>query len=127
VNAIGTETVTRQASPDLLQLVRSSLEDDKAIDPVSIDLSGKTSIADTMVIASGTSQRHIATMAQHLLERLKAAGLKGLGAEGSGQSDWILIDAGDVIVHLFKGELRQFYDLEKLWGTALPEVMRMQA
>jgi ribosome-associated protein len=127
VNAIGTETVTRQASPDLLQLVQSSLEDDKAIDPVSIDLSGKTSIADTMVIASGTSQRHIATMAQHLLVRLKAAGLSGLGAEGSGQSDWILIDAGDVIVHLFKGELRQFYDLEKLWGAALPEASRLHA
>lgn len=127
MNAIGTETVTRQSSPDLLQLVQSSLEDDKAIDPVSIDLSGKTSIADTMVIASGTSQRHIATMAQHLLERLKDAGLKGLSAEGSGQSDWILIDAGDVIVHLFKGELRQFYDLEKLWGTALPEATRLHA
>ena len=130
VVVIGTETVTRHASPDLLQLVRSSLEDDKAIDPVSIDLTGKTSIADTMVVASGSSQRHIATMAEHLLERLKAAGLKGLSAEGTGQSDWILIDAGDVIVHLFKGELRQFYDLEKLWGAALPEApttIRLQA
>ena len=124
---IGTRTVQRQASPDLLQLVRSSLEDDKAIDPVSIDLAGKTSIADTMVIASGTSQRHLATMAQHLLARLKAAGLTGLSAEGSGQSDWILIDAGDVIVHLFKGELRHFYDLEKLWGSALPEAARLHA
>jgi ribosome-associated protein len=127
VTVIGTRTVKRQARPDLLKLVRSSLEDDKAIDPVSIDLAGKTSIADTMVIASGTSQRHIATMAQHLLERLKAAGLRGLSSEGSGQSDWILIDAGDVIVHLFKGELRQFYDLEKLWGAALPEAVRLQA
>jgi ribosome-associated protein len=80
-----------------------------------------------MVIASGTSQRHIATMAQHLLERLKAAGLKGLSAEGGGQSDWILIDAGDVIVHLFKSELRQFYDLEKLWGGAPPEAVRLHA
>jgi ribosome-associated protein len=127
VVVIGTQTVTRPASPDLLQLVCSSLEDDKAIDPVSIDLSGKTNIADTMVIASGTSQRHIATMAQHLIERLKFAGLKGMSAEGSGQSDWILIDAGDVIVHLFKGELRQFYDLEKLWGAPPPEAVRLQA
>lgn len=74
-----------------------------------------------MVIATGSSQRHIATMAEHLLERLKSAGLKGLGAEGSGRSDWVLIDAGDVIVHLFKDEVRRFYDLEKLWGAALPE------
>jgi len=127
VTVIGTRTVKRQPRPDLLELVRSSLEDDKAIDAVSIDLTGKTSIADTMVIASGTSQRHLATMAQHLLERLKAAGMKGLSSEGSGQSDWILIDAGDVIVHLFKGELRQFYDLEKLWGAALPEAVRLHA
>jgi ribosome-associated protein len=60
-------------------------------------------------------------MAEHLLERLKAAGLTGLSSEGSGQSDWVLIDAGDVIVHLFKDEVRRFYDLEKLWGAALPE------
>ena len=81
----------------------------------------QTSIADAMVIATGTSQRHIAAMAQHLLERLKTAGLKGLSAEGGGHSDWVLIDAGDVIVHLFKDEVRHFYDLEKLWGAALPE------
>ena len=71
-----------------------------------------------MVIATGSSQRHIAAMAEHLLERLKAAGLQGLGAEGRGQSDWVLIDAGDVIVHLFKDETRRFYDLEKLVGHA---------
>jgi ribosome-associated protein len=74
-----------------------------------------------MVIVTGSSQRHIATMAEHLLERLKAAGLTGLSSEGGGQSDWVLIDAGDVIVHLFKDEVRRFYDLEKLWGAALPE------
>jgi ribosome-associated protein len=74
-----------------------------------------------MVIATGSSQRHIATMAEHLLERLKAAGLTGLSSEGSGHSDWVLIDAGDVIVHVFKDEVRRFYDLEKLWGAALPE------
>jgi ribosome-associated protein len=124
------DTAERPASPDLLHLVHSSLTDDKAIEPVTVDLTGKTSIADAMVIATGSSQRHLATMAQHLLERLKAAGLQGLSSEGSGQSDWILIDAGDVIVHLFKDELRRFYDLEKLWGAALPEahtVIRLQA
>lgn len=85
-----------------------------------IDLGGKSSIADTMVIATGTSQRHIASMADHLLERLKAAGHVGLSAEGRGQSDWVLIDAGDVIVHLFKADVRSFYDLEKLWGMTMP-------
>jgi len=118
---IGTGTATRTSSQDLLRLVEKSLDDDKAIDPVTIDLTGKTSFADVMVIATGSSQRHIATMAEHLLERLKRAGYKGVRAEGAGQSDWVLIDAGDVIVHLFKDEVRQFYDLEKLWGAALPE------
>ena len=79
-----------------------------------------------MVIATGTSQRHIATMAEHLLERLKAVGLVGLGAEGRGQSDWVLIDAGDIVVHLFRDETRRLYDLERLWGTPLPD-LRAQA
>jgi ribosome-associated protein len=118
---IGTRTSTRTPSRDLLNLVETSLADDKAIDPVTIDLAGKTSFADVMVIATGSSQRHIATMAEHLLERLKHEGYTGVRAEGAGQSDWVLIDAGDVIVHLFKDEVRHFYDLEKLWGAALPE------
>jgi ribosome-associated protein len=121
VTVIGTQTRARPVSPDLLQLILSSLADDKAIDPVTIDLAGKTSIADAMVIATGNSQRHLATMAEHLIARLKRAGLRELAAEGGGQSDWLLLDAGDVIVHLFKDEIRRFYDLEKLWGTALPE------
>jgi ribosome-associated protein len=104
-----------------LHLVETSLADDKAIDPVVIDLAGKTSFADVMVIATGSSQRHIATIAEHLLERLKRAGFAGVHAEGTSHSDWVLIDAGDVIVHLFKDEVRHFYDLEKLWGAALPE------
>jgi ribosome-associated protein len=89
---------------------------------VLIDLAGKTVFADAMVIATGSSQRHMASMADHILERLKAVGLVGLGAEGRGQSDWVLIDAGDVIVHLFKDEVRRFYDLERLWGTPLPDL-----
>lgn len=105
-----------------MRLIETSLADDKAIDPATIDLAGKTSIADVMVIVTGSSQRHIATMADHLLERLKHVGLVGLSAEGKGQSDWVLIDAGDVVVHLFKDDVRRFYDLEKLWGAALPEM-----
>jgi ribosome-associated protein len=91
-----------------------------------IDLAGKTAFADAMVIATGSSQRHMAAMADHLLERLKAVGVASLGAEGRGKSDWVLIDAGDVIVHLFKEDVRRFYDLERLWGTPLPD-MRAQA
>jgi ribosome-associated protein len=74
-----------------------------------------------MVIATGSSRRHIEAMAEHVLERLKARGMIGTIAEGRGQSDWVLIDAGDVIVHLFRDETRRFYDLERLWGAALPE------
>ncbi len=106
---------------EIADLIETSLSDDKAIDPITIDLTGKTSLADTMVIATGSSRRHIEAMAEHVLERLKALGLNGSIAEGRGQSDWVLIDAGDVIVHLFRDETRRFYDLERLWGSALPE------
>lgn len=74
-----------------------------------------------MVIATGSSRRHIEAMAEHVLVRLKARGMVGTIAEGRGKSDWVLIDAGDVIVHLFRDETRRFYDLERLWGAALPE------
>ncbi|HEX5079483.1 MAG TPA: ribosome silencing factor [Geminicoccaceae bacterium] len=109
-----------------MRLIETSLADDKAIDVTIIDLTGKTAFADTMVIATGSSHRHIGAMAEHLLERLKAIGMTGLGAEGRGQSDWVLIDAGDVIVHLFREETRRFYDLERLWGTPVPS-QRIQA
>ena len=106
----------------MLAVVRGSLEDDKAIDPVVVDLAGKTDIADYMVVATGTSQRHIAAMAEKLRDRLKEAGVATPAAEGleQGGSPWILIDAGDVIVHLFRAETRAFYDIEKLWSVAPP-------
>jgi ribosome-associated protein len=87
---------------------------------VVIDLAGKTSIADYMVVVSGTSQRHIAGMATKLLDRLKEGGHKPLGAEGLNDSSWVLIDAGDVIVHIFRAESRAFYDIERLWSVAPP-------
>src|SRR5918996_4193937 len=89
---IGTETIVRSSSQELLHLIETSLADDKAIDVSIIDLTGKTAFADAMVIATGSSQRHLTAMAAHVLERLKAVGLVGLGAEGRGQSDWVLID-----------------------------------
>ena len=99
----------------------SSLEDDKAEDITVIDLAGKTSISDYMVIATGRSNRHVAALAQHLVERLKQRGLVPLSVEGLAQADWVLIDAGDVIVHLFRPEVRDFYNLEKMWSVPLPE------
>jgi ribosome-associated protein len=104
-------------SQQILALVRASLDDDKAEDVVAIELTGKSSIADYMVIATGRSHRQVGAMAEHLLEKLKAAGLKGVSVEGAARADWILIDGGDVIVHLFRPEVRAFYGLEKMWGA----------
>jgi ribosome-associated protein len=104
----------------LLEIVKGSLVDDKAREVVVIELAGKTSFADYMVIASGTSIRQMAAMAEHLRERLKTGGLKTVPIEGLGQCDWVLVDAGDVIVHLFRPEVRVFYNLEKMWGTSIP-------
>ena len=111
----------------LVQLVKTSLEDDKAEDLVVIDLAGKSSIADFMVIATGRAQRHVGAMAEHLREKLKAAGLGAVPVEGAQRCDWVLIDAGDVIVHLFRPEVRAFYNLEKMWGLELPEQARPAA
>jgi ribosome-associated protein len=106
----------------VLELIRHSLDDDKALDPAVIDLEGKTNIADFMVVATGTSQRHIASMAEKLIDRLKEAGHNHAVAEGlqDPNGSWILIDAGDVLVHLFRAETRAFYDIEKLWSVAPP-------
>ncbi len=104
-----------------MTLVQTSLEDDKAVDIVVIDLTGKTEMADFMVIASGQSSRHVGAMADHLSQEIKQSGIKDVAIEGAGQSDWVLIDAGDVLVHLFKPEVRDFYALEKLWSV--PDVV----
>ena len=110
-------------SPDtatkILALVERSLDDDQAIEVKVIALAGKTDIADYMVIASGRSARHVDAMTEHLLEKLKHAGVHGLHSEGRETKDWVLIDAGFVIVHLFRPEVRAYYDLEKLWEAAV--------
>jgi len=105
----------------LLDTVTTSLDGDKALESDVIDLAGKTDFADYMVIATGTSQRHIATMAEHLRENLKAKGLASVPIEGLGNCDWVLIDAGDVVVNLFRPEVRQFYGLEKIWSDPVPK------
>ncbi len=103
------------------QLVLTSLEDDKADDITIINLSGKTSIADAMVIASGRSNRHVSAIAEHLAQKLKDQGIDSVGVEGLTHADWVLLDAGDVIVHIFRPEVRRFYNLEKMWAVPLPE------
>ena len=82
---------------------------------------GKTSFADYMVIATGTSKRQVVNMATHLCKKLKAEGLRFVGTEGLAQGDWVLIDGGDVVIHLFRPEIRAFYDLDKLWGAPIPQ------
>ncbi len=104
---------------EILALIVTRLDEDKAEELVSIDLRGKTSIADFMVVASGRSQRHVGATAEHLIEALKAAGVRQIRVEGQPACDWVLIDAGDVIVHIFQPEVRSFYNIEKMWsGTA---------
>ena len=93
-----------------------SLDDDQAQEIVSIPLEGKTAIADHMVIASGRSTRQVATMAQKLAERIKAAGFGLCRIEGLPAADWVLVDAGDIIIHLFRPEVRSFYNLERMWA-----------
>ena len=100
----------------LHQLVLHSLDEDQAQDVVSIPLEGKSSIADHMVIASGRSTRQVAAIATHLAERLKKDGHGTPRIEGLPAADWVLIDAGDVVVHLFRPEVRSFYNLERMWG-----------
>ena len=91
------------------------MDDDKAEDVLVIPLMGKSDMADFMVVATGTSQRHVGALAQHLRERIKATKSRDAQIEGEGPCDWVLVDAGDVIVHLFRAETRAFYALEKLW------------
>lgn len=105
----------------LLALVQTSLDDDKAEDVVTIALQGKSSIADYMVIASGRSARHVGAIADHLLHKAKDAGYGKAQVEGLKSCDWVLIDVGDIIVHLFRPEVRAFYNLEKMWSVDMEE------
>jgi ribosome-associated protein len=107
---------------DQLQgLIVTSLEDDKAENVVTLDLAGRASFADRMVIATGIADRQIAAMATHLEEKLRQAGLRRIQIEGATGTDWVLIDAGDIVIHLFKPDARAMYGLEKMWGAELDE------
>jgi ribosome silencing factor RsfS/YbeB/iojap len=105
----------------LQSLIVTSLEDDKAESVVTLDLAGRAAFADRMVIATGIADRQIAAMATHLEEKLRAAGLRRIQIEGASGTDWVLIDAGDIVIHLFKPEARSLYGLERMWGADLDE------
>lgn len=104
-------------SHDLSKLVQSALDDLKGVEILEIDVRGKTSIADSMIIATGTSVRHVRSLADSVRLKCKDSGHAPLGVEGDGQSDWVLVDLGDIIVHVMTDEKREFYALEKLWSV----------
>lgn len=104
-----------------MQLIQRTLDDGQAEDVVVIDLAGKTAIADHMIICTGRSSRHIATLAERLAVALKAAGRPRVPVEGADAGDWVLVDAGDAIIHIFRDEVRRAYNLEKMWGVEFPE------
>lgn len=106
----------------LKRIIESSLDDDKADNVKSIDLAGKSSLADYMIVASGTSHRHLKALAEHITQKLRAIGFDFVAVDGQDSEDWMVVDAGDVIVHLMKPEARLSYNLEKMWGADLPAV-----
>ena len=113
------------AAGTVLQSVLASLDDSKAEDVNSIDLHGKTSIADIMIVATGRSNTHVGAIADRVIKTLKEAGAPTPRIEGLPHCDWVLVDAGDIIVHIFRPEVRQFYNLEKMWGGDRPGERRI--
>jgi ribosome-associated protein len=106
---------------DLRAVALDCLEDMKAENTVEIDLTGKTSIADTMIVTSGRSHRHVGAIADRVIQALKDKGFGTMRVEGLPTCDWVLIDAGDVLIHIFRPEVRGFYNLEKMWGADRPQ------
>jgi len=108
------------AAADLNSLIQGLLDDAKAENTVAIDLTGKSSIADVMIVTEGRANRHVAAIADRVVRGLKEKGHKGMRIEGLNTADWVLIDAGDVILHIFRPEVRAFYNLEKMWSADRP-------
>jgi ribosome-associated protein len=105
------------AAARALELVLASLEDSKAEDIVSIDIAGKSALGDYMVVVSGRSSRHVMAICEHLVTDLKQEGFGAPRVEGAEAGDWVLIDSGDVIIHVFRPEIREFYNIEKMWSA----------
>jgi ribosome-associated protein len=114
------KTIVPAYDPALLKRILESLDDDKAEEVVTIDLEGRSSLCDAIVVASGRSTRHVSSIAEHLARRLKDAGYGTRPMNGIAQGDWALVDAGDVIVHVFRPEVRAYYDLEGMWSVEEP-------
>tara|TARA_B100000029_G_scaffold312340_1_gene304832 strand:- start:273 stop:623 length:351 start_codon:yes stop_codon:yes gene_type:complete len=106
---------------NLKTIILNTLDSNKALDIVSIDLTGKSSIADYMIVASGTSSRHIQALSEQVLEKIKLDGVKNCKIEGTNSIDWKLIDGIDIVVHIFNPEKRKFYELEKMWSELIPK------
>jgi len=117
--------MARPDAPAAVKLVLAQLEDAKAEDTITIDLTGKTTIADFMVVTCGLSNRQVGAIADRLLKAFSEAGVKGVRVEGMPHCDWVLIDAGEVIVHVFRPEVRAFYNLEKMWSADLSQERRV--
>lgn len=116
-----TQKAAIAAVQSVLETVMTCLEDSKAEEITTIDIQDKSALADYMVIASGRSNRHVSAVADHLLRELKSAGHKSIKVEGLQSADWVLVDIGDIIVHLFRPEVREFYSLEKMWQMPASE------
>jgi ribosome-associated protein len=111
-----TVSKSRPDAEETLKIVLSRLDDMKAEDTVTIDLRGKSSIADYMIVTTGRANRHVGAIAENVVKELGVAGMKGVHVEGLPNCDWVLIDTGDIIVHVFRPEVRSFYSLEKMWA-----------
>lgn len=130
VNEAGAQPLPPAAGPhgpnavSLSRIIFDSLDDSKAENIVEIDLNGKTSLADAMFIATGRSNVHVGSIAERVIQACKSAGLEVPRVEGQPHNDWVLVDANDVIVHIFRPEVRQFYNLEKMWSGDRPAEVR---
>lgn len=113
-----------QRASALQSAVTAALEDMKAVNIKKLDVRGLTDITDTMMIASGNSDRHVRSIAEHVVEKAKAAGFRPLGVEGGRDAEWVLVDLQDILVHVMLPRVREFYGLEKLWESAPPAAKR---
>lgn len=112
---------SQKASKDLSDFLQHVLDENSAQDVIEIDIRGKSSVADYMLVASGRSNRHVGALSDYVIRALKDEGYKDIGIEGQEGCDWVLVDIGDVILHIFRPEVRVFYNIEKIWSVPLPE------
>ncbi len=113
--------MTELSDEQILKIAETALDDMKAKDVVKIDVRGRSSVTDYMMVASGNSKRHVSAVAQDLVDKLKEAGIRPLGVEGQDVGDWVLVDVGSVVVHVMMPDARSFYDIERLWSVGSGE------